>query len=176
MKTSFLTTPAILALAMAGCALPPVKLTTPEPVKVDIQVRLDVYQHGQKEKQAEEKTTSEGGQDETASIEARRRNRMGDIQLFKNSRIVGENRHGLLEIRTLPPGEYGEYVKSVVEAENADRDLLMRKQAAEQGTSLAAIQSERARLWRSQAFQGEWIEEPVAGESGYQWVQKGKAL
>lgn len=168
---------AALVATLSGCALPPVKLATPEPVKVDINVRLDVYQHGNKDKSGNDQDVARSDDTNTsASVEIRRRNRMGDIQLFKNSRIVGENHEGLLEIRTLPPGEYGDYVKQTVEAENADRLTLMRRQAEDQGAPLSAIQADRAKLWRSQAFNGEWIEEPAPGGSGYQWVQKGAAL
>lgn len=158
-------------LLLAGCALPPVELSTPEPVKVDVNVRLDVYQH--RDPESREPPPDTDAADDTASIELRRRNRMGDIQLFKNSRIVGENRNGLLEIIEPPPGEYGAYVQSVVNAENRDRLTLMRRQAEAGDLDLAAIQSERARLWRDRAFSGEWIEVPVDDGATYQWRRKG---
>ena len=160
----------LLSLA-AGCALPPVKLTTPEPVQVDVNVRLDVYQHGGSD--GERARQEDDAPDDTAAVERRRRNRMGDIQLFKNSRIVGENRSGLLEILNPPPGEYGDYVSQVVAAENQDRMTLMRRQAEASGLDIAAVQKERARLWRNQAFNGEWIEVPDGDSGDYHWRQKG---
>ena len=36
---------ALPGLCAAGCAAPTVKLATAEPIKMDINVRLDVYQH-----------------------------------------------------------------------------------------------------------------------------------
>lgn len=177
MKLSLQMASASIVIALTGCALPPVKLSTPEPVKVDINVRLDVYQHGQKDKaDTSESPNTAATANDSPSIEVRRRNRMGDIQLFKNSRIIGENRNGLLDILTPPPGEYGEYIRSVVDAENEDRLELMKQLASQQGISIEAIQSDRAKLCRSQAFQGEWIEEPTPGGSDYRWIQKGKSL
>ncbi len=154
-----------------GCSLPPVKLSTPEPVKVDVNVRLDVYQH--KDKEQQQNTESTEPADDTATLEQRRRNRMGDIQIFKNSRLVGENKDALLEIRDLPPGEYGDYVKQVVTAENDDRVTLMQRQADASGLELQAVQQERAKLWRNQSFRGEWIEVPQPSGDGFYWIQKG---
>ncbi len=158
---------------LSGCALPTVELATPEPVKVDINVRLDVYQHGE---QQETPANTASDTAATPNLEQRRRNRMGDIQLFKNSRIVGENHQALLEVKELPPGEYGDYVKQVVSAENEDRLTLMQGQAEASGLQLEAVQQERAKLWRNQSFQGEWIEVPDPSGNGFLWVQKGSDL
>ena len=72
------------ALFLTACAGPTVNLATPQPIKVDIAMRLDVYQHA---KEASKKSTSSVA----TSIDPAeaRRNRMADIQTFKNSRLVG---------------------------------------------------------------------------------------
>ena len=94
-----------------------------------------------------------------------------------------------------PPGEYGDYVRRTVEAENADRLALMKQLAAERRVPLpqveaenadrlalmkqlaaerrvpmAEIETEQANLWRERAFPGEWIETQVDGT--WRWEQK----
>ncbi len=157
--------PAIaLAVGLAGCASPTVKLATAEPLKVDIDVRLDVYQHSSPAKVETPKPVAE-------NPDARRRDRMGEVQNFKNQRLVGEGRDGLLVIRNLPTGDYAENVRMGVESENADRMTLMKSMSEEQKIALPEIQSKQAKLWRDQAFAGEWIEQP--GPDGtWEWVQK----
>ena len=87
MKIPFALATTATGLLLASCAAPTVNLATPQPIKVDIAVRLDVYQHA---KEAAKKSTSSVAAG-TDPAEARR-NRMADIQTFKNSRLVGEGR------------------------------------------------------------------------------------
>jgi hypothetical protein len=112
---------------LGGCKAPTVNLATSEPIKVDINMRLDVYQYSSPttKKPAQAPPTAQ-------TPEARRRNRMADIQQFKNERLVGEGHEGLLVIRTKPEGEYGDYVRVAVEEENADRMDLMKSLAESQ--------------------------------------------
>lgn len=161
----------ILAAACAlfnGCKAPTVNLATSEPIKVDINMRLDVYQYSSP-------TTQKPAQPQASAAaqtpESRRRNRMADIQQFKNQRLVGESRDGLLVIRTKPEGEYGDYVRITVEEENADRTDLMKSLAESQKTSLPEIQAKQAELWRNRSFKGEWIESP-GSDGTWKWVQK----
>ena len=74
-------------------------------------MRVDIYQH------AAGDAAAEGPESEAQD---RRRARMAEIQNLKNGRVVGENRHGLLSLVQAPPGEYGDYVRRTVEAENAE--------------------------------------------------------
>src|SRR4029453_13378623 len=97
--------------------------------------------------------------------------RMGQIQSFKNSRIVGENRNGLLSIMRLPQGEYGKQVQQAVAAENADRTTLMKAEETERRVPLAMVEAEQAAEWRQRAFGGEWIEEQQP-DGTWRWVQK----
>ena len=156
---------ALAALSLAACTAPTVQLATSEPIKVDIDVRLDVYQHNAPAAKAASPSPT------PANPDSRRRSRMADIQNFKNQRLVGEGRDGLLVIRSAPEGDYGEYVRVGVEAENADRLELMKSLAETQKQSLPEIQARQAEAWRDRSFKGEWIEIPTA-EGGWQWVQK----
>ncbi len=158
-----------LPLVLAGCSAPTVNIATPEPLAVDVTLRVDIYQHASAEPQ--EPTVAAEAAAGEASVESRRRARMGEIQTLKNSRLVGENRYGLLSVLEQPAGDYGARTKRIVEAENADRKALMIKLAAERRVPLATIESEQATLWRDRAFVGEWVEEPQS-DGGWKWVQK----
>jgi len=159
----------LVFVAFAGCELPPIQIESEAPLKVEIAMRVDVYQH------VGETAKPQGApeQDLPAAPFEDRRKRMGEIQTLKNNRIVGENRKGQLEIRNLPPGAYGDYVKMMVENENQDRLLLMERAGKARGVPLDTIQKEQAELWRQRSFKGEWIENP-SGDGGWNWVQKTK--
>ena len=152
---------ATLLPLLAACN-PTVHVATSEPLKVDVNMRVDIYQHTTGDAPAE------GPEGEA---QTRRRARMAEIQNLKNARIVGEDRHGLLAIVQAPPGEYGDYVRRTVEAENADRLALMKQLAAERRVPLAQIEAEQATLWRERAFPGESVEtqEP---DGAWRWTQK----
>jgi uncharacterized protein YdbL (DUF1318 family) len=156
---------ALPGLLATGCAAPTVRLATAEPIKMDINVRLDVYQHNPPAAKTAAPSPT------PASPEASRRKRMGDIQNFKNQRLVGEGRDGLLAIRSTPEGTFGEYVRLGVEAENADRMALMKSLAETQKKPLPEVQTQQAEMWRTRSFAGEWIEVPQA-DGTWLWVQK----
>ena len=169
----------LLASCLLGCSsLPDVNLTTDEPLKVDINVRLDVYQHEGKEG---EKTTAPGVEvaavNEDARVSAdlvakRKRDRMEEIQELKNNRLVGENHRGLLTIRKLPLDKYGDYVKKTVEEENYDRNYLMRVEAKERSSLLHTIQETTWKENVARAYKGEWIEISGDQKGTFVWKQK----
>jgi hypothetical protein len=156
----------ILVLGMAGCSSIPINVGTTEPVKVDIAMKVDVYQH------ADQGVAKKGVvQGPPADVAKSRRDRMAEIQILKNSRIVGENHAGYLEVRNSPPGEYGDYVRTTVDGENADRARLMEKLAKEKNLSVAETERQQAEQFHKDAFTGEWIEAPDA-EGRFSWKQK----
>ena len=152
---------AVVLPVLAACN-PTVRVATPEPLKVDVSMRVDIYQH------ATSDAPAEGPEGEA---QTRRRTRMAEVQTLKNGRIVGEDRHGLLAVVQAPPGEYGDYVRRTVEAENADRLALMKQLAAERRLPLPQVEAEQATLWRERAFPGEWVETQEA-DGTWRWVQK----
>lgn len=166
MKNLLTVTTAGSALFLTACAGPTVNLATPQPIKVDIAMRLDVYQHA---KEASKKSTPTSTTS-TDPAEARR-NRMADIQTFKNSRLVGEGRDALLAIRVETPGDYGDFIRKTVDAENTDRMALMKSDAEKQKTSLPQIQTKQASLAAKLAFKGEWIE-VIKADGSAEWIQK----
>jgi uncharacterized protein YdbL (DUF1318 family) len=144
---------------LVGCA-PTVNLATPQPVKVDVAVRLDVYQKTAPTKAKEEQSSLQ--------VAANRRERSGEIQQLKNNRIIGESRDGLLEIRN-PPADpkYLDYAKGVVDAENSDRMFLYLATAQSKSEPLELAEQDYAQLWRDRAFPGEWVQKEDAT-----WIQK----
>lgn len=152
-------------VGLTGCSSIPINVGTTEPVKVDIAMKVDVYQH------ADSGAKKVVVQAPPTDVAKSRRNRMAEIQILKNSRIVGENHAGYLEVRNSPPGEYGDYVRSTVDAENADRARLIEKLAKEKGLSVAETERQQAELFHKDAFAGEWVEVPDA-EGKFAWKQK----
>lgn len=147
------------AAVLGGCA-PTVNLATPEPVKVDVTARLDVYQKTSPTKAKEEQSSLE--------IAANRRLRTGEIQQLKNDRIIGENRDGYLVLRSTPTDpKYLAYAQSIIAAENSDRSYLYLTNAQNQNKPMELVESDYAKLWRDRAFPGEWVQK----EDGT-WIQK----
>lgn len=142
-------------------------LSTPEPIVVDINMRVDVYERGGTGVTAKPPASSA----DMPAVDSRRRARMGDVQSFKNSRLVGEDHRGLLVVRDKPEGSYGRYVEKAVAAENADRIVVMRQLASERSMSLDDIQKQQGELWRNRSFSGEWIE-MSDGSGAWIWAQK----
>ena len=161
--------PAVILLVLPACQGPTVSLSTPEPIVVDINMRVDVYERGGAGTGATSAKPKPSG--DAPAADARRRTRMGDIQTFKNSRLVGENRQGLLVVREQPAGAYGQYVAKLVAEENADRLVLMRQLASERSISLEDVQKQQGELWRNRSFSGEWIEVPQDNNT-WRWAQK----
>ena len=155
---------------LTGCSGFPVHVSTPKPIQVDVNMRVEIVQR-KVETPADVQPATPTADTGTSDEEIRRRERMGQIQSFKNSRIVGENRNGLLSIMRLPQGEFGKQVQQLVAAENADRATLMKAEATERRVPLATVEAEQAAEWRQRAFGGEWIEEQQA-DGTWRWVQK----
>src|ERR1700761_1057207 len=79
-------------LGLSSCA-PTVNLATPQPMKFNVGVRLDIYQ----------KTPPKPkNQESSLQIAYNRRLRSGEIQQLKNDRVIGENRDGYLDLRRTP--------------------------------------------------------------------------
>ena len=87
---------------------------------------------------------------------------MAQIQSFKNSRLVGEDHTGRLQVIERPSGNYGAFVEQTVTAENGDRDTLMRAEAAQPACPLATVETERAQQWRERRFRR--VDRAAAGE------------
>jgi uncharacterized protein YdbL (DUF1318 family) len=150
---------ALLGAALCTGCLPTINLATPQPVKVDVSVRLDIYQK-----------TPIKSKSETSSLEIAkdRRLRSGEIQQLKNDRVVGETRDGYLKVLHPPKDpKYLAYANSVVDAENTDRTVLYLASAQSESKPLEEIEAQYAKLWHDRAYPGEWVQK----ENGT-WTQK----
>lgn len=157
---------AIAATLAPACAPFDVNVATEEPLKVDLTMEVHVYQHGEpdEEEKAARQTYKEAM--------TRRRNRMAEIQELKNNRLVGETHEGILEVRSLPAGDYGNYVRETVETENEDRLFLMEHEAREKDVPLGEVRRMQWRHWQRKSFPGEWIEIEGDEAGDYRWTQK----
>lgn len=142
--------------ALTGCKLPDVNLATSDPLKVDIKVDLNVYQHSSPEEAAKADAADEA----VEQVQKRKYNRGAEIQELKNQRYVAETHRGVLLLRQQPAGTYGEYVKKLVEDENKDRMLLMTADAQKAKRELREVMEENYTAARANAHAGEWIEVP----------------
>jgi hypothetical protein len=156
---------ALLCMSAAACKLPDINLATPEPVEVNLNMRLAVYQFSGDAPKDKEKAKT------LAEAHDRMRNRQSEVQELKNNRLVGEDHRGLLYLREVPGGKWGERAKAAVQEENDDRLLLMRREAEKKNRTLNEIQQEQWRLRSSKAYKGEWIEIAGEKEGTFQWIQ-----
>lgn len=160
---------ACVAFCTSCKTLPEVPITTPKPLEVNLNMRLDIYQYRGDEPLDKEATKN------ASEATQRMRNRMQEIQTLKNNQLVGEDHRGLLQIREVPEGDWGVQMKKAVAAENADRTLLMRQKAKESNRALHEVESEQWRLRTQQANTGEWIEVPGSSPGSFQWKRSGAA-
>ncbi|MFH1753937.1 MAG: YdbL family protein [Candidatus Omnitrophota bacterium] len=163
-----------------GCAT--VKMKAPsEPIKVDISMRLDVYQHVQNDIDAIESIVSGSGEaqgagdhsflslfvkdayaeDLSSRIEKaalRRKARHSELSLLQGQGVVGESNAGLVVVRK--PGEPS--ADRLVADENSDRMIIYNEIASKNGTSVASVQKLYAQRLQGDAAAGT----PIQSESG----------
>jgi len=169
---------------VTGCAR--VQVVAPkEPIKVDIAMRLDVYQHVEKEideiedivsgNKAAEKQTSmlnfftgiayaeEGLPSNIKKAAMRRRARYDELSSAESSGRIGENKSGLVELR----GAGDASLNELISAENSDRMIIYRAIAEKNGAALNEVQKLYSRKRQSKAPSGTPVESP-SGE----WTSK----
>lgn len=149
--------PFLLSIFLWGCA-PNVRLSTPEPVKIDVNMKVEVVQK-----------PSTATETNLPPVATTRRNRMAQIQTLKDNRIIGENQNGYLTALNIPPTwqDQEDYIQSLVKAENTDRQFINTMESRRTGKSLAAIEKESAQRFQASSFPGEWVQ-----NSDGKWVQK----
>ena len=191
MKTLFMVL--VSFILAVGCAR--VQVEAPkEPIKIDISMRLDVYQHVQKdideienivsgaleEPQSkadqyllnlfiEEAYAADGLSPEVEQAAVRRRDRRAQLVSWQAKGVIGENCVGLVEIRD--PGAADASIKALVSAENSDRMIIYQRLAEKNSTSVDEIQKLYARRLQADSASGTPIEAPIG--SGYEWKIKG---
>ncbi len=173
-------------IAILGCAK--VQVQAPkDPIKVDISMRLDVYQHVEKDINDIESIVTgapkpqskidakifsfvtdayaaEGLSPEIEAAALRRRDRRPELVSWQQQGVLGENRSGLVEIRV--PQQAGA-VQGLVQAENSDRMQIYQGVAQQNGTSVEEVQKLYAKRLQGDAPSGT----PVETDGG-QWQIK----
>ncbi|MBU0504017.1 MAG: DUF1318 domain-containing protein [Candidatus Omnitrophota bacterium] len=192
MKRLFLIS-AFVILAV-GCARLSVQ-GSKEPIKVDISMRLDVYQHVEKDIAAIESLVSgakdiakpgdkqsflinfipnayaqEGFSPEVEQAALRRKERINELYALEGRGVVGENKSGLVEARDLP--QVSTAVKQIIDAENSDRIIIYKAVAAKNNTSLEDVQKLYAKHLQSDAPSGTPVEVLNEGSGAYGWRLK----
>ena len=173
---------AIVSVLSLGCAR--VRVEAPEkPIKVDISMRLDIYQHVQKDiddienivsgsstqKQEQPKKPEQQSllsrflsnafaeelSPEVEQAAKRRGSRLAELIRMETSGILGENKSGLVEIRNQAQASEA---AALVSAENSDREIIYSSVAKKNGTSVAEVEKLYAKKLQDKAPAGTPIE------------------
>lgn len=181
-------------LFIFGCAR--VRVEVPrEPIKVDISMRLDIYQHVQKDIDAIEDIVSgarkedappggesllnyvtsyayaqEGLKSEVEEAALRRRDRYSEVTLWQERGAVGEDSQGLLQIRA--SSGTGSSLEALVEAENNDRMIIYCSLAEKNNVSIEEIQTLYAQRLQKGAPRGTPVEVLNEVTGDYEWRVK----
>lgn len=180
----------ILAL---GCARVKVE-GSKEPIKIDISMRLDIYQHVQKDIDEIESIVSgakqesnpknnqsrfrfiqnayaqEGLTPEVEQAALRRKDRRGELSDWQAKGVAGENKSGLVEIRNQL--EASQALNELVKAENDDRLIIYSLLAQKNNTTLEEIKKIYAQRLQNDAPTGTPVEVLNASAGAYEWKIK----
>lgn len=160
---------------------------TKDPIKVDISMRLDIYQHVESDIDAIENIVSgvkenkksadkqsfleifiaqayaqEGLSPEVEQAALRRKDRVSDLSSWEAKGVIGENKKGLVEIRDSQSVD--KTLSEIVSAENSDRMIIYQAVAKKNGTSLEEVQGLYSKRLQSNAPAGT----PVEVSDGWQ--------
>lgn len=179
----------------AGCAR--VRVEVPkEPIKLDISMRLDIYQHVAKDIDAIEDMVSGKEEKKPAGKEGsmldifvkdayaaedsfgpevekaalNRKERKPQLILLEERGVIGENRSGLAEIRN--PEVVDEPAKELIDAENNDRMVIYKAISDKNGISLEEAQKLYAKKLQDRANPGTQIEIMNESTGRYEWKVK----
>ena len=156
---------------------------TKEPIKLDISMRLDIYQHVEKDIDAIESIVSgskdnkkavgtqgflgifvgdvyaqDGLSPEVEQAALRRKDRLTGLSAGQAKGVIGENESGLVEIRK--PQGADSTTGQMVAAENADRMIIYQAIAQKNRTSVEDVQKQYAKRLQTDAPAGTPVENP----------------
>ena len=176
----------ILAVFIISCAK--VNVETAKPLKVDINMRVDVYQHvvkdiedindqiyGGSEKDFnslfgfKEACAADSSQEMSEAI-SRRKERARIIEEYFAQGYLGENKEAFLEIRGDLSAEEIILIEDIISKENKDREILYKAIAEKNGASVSSVQKASFESDYKRASSGYWFQ--VSNGSGYSWKKK----
>ena len=182
----------VLVFLLLGLGCARVRVEAPkEPIKLDVSMRLDIYQHIEKDIDKIENMVSgsdkkistkdkqslleffvsaayaeEGLSPEVESAVSNRKDRRSELVALEAKGIVGENSSGLVEVRN--PGLATAAAKELVRSENQDRMTIYNSVASKNGSSVGEVQRIYAKRLQADAPSGT----PVESLSGGDWTVK----
>jgi uncharacterized protein YdbL (DUF1318 family) len=178
-----------------GCARVSVQ-GSKEPIKLDISMRLDIYQHVEKDIDAIEGIVS-GDKDnkkltdkqsflssfinnayaeegefnpEVREAALRRRARVDELHALEEKGIIGENKMGLVEVRD--SSQATDSARQLIEAENSDRMIIFKSMAAKNNISIEEVQKLYARRLYHRLPTGTPVEVLNEASGVYEWSKK----
>lgn len=173
-----------------GCAK--VSLETAEPIKVDVTMRVDIYQHVMEEVESIEERihgedkerllnflsavpevyAQEYSQEVMDAIE-RRRDRVLVIEDYFGREYVGETKDAYLEnFPSNIPEEYKRAVEIIVEEENSDRETVYSAIAAKNKVDIKEIRKVFFKDHYDRAPGGYWFQIYSEGKGEFIWKRK----
>jgi uncharacterized protein YdbL (DUF1318 family) len=183
----------IMTLPSIGCAR--VRVEAPkEPIKVDISMRLDIYQHVAKDIDDIESIVSGGGSQTIKGSQSflrrvigvayaedglspqveqaafRRRDRLAALNEWEQKGVLGENQSGLVEIRD--KGAATADVEQLVSEENDDRMIIYQGISQKNGITVVEVQKIYAKKLQDNAAASTPLEVLNAQTGNYEWKVK----
>lgn len=184
----------IMLVVFAGCAR--IRVEAPkEPIKLDISMRLDIYQHVAKDIDAIEDIVSGNGSkpakgkqgsmldlfvkdayaQESLSPEVEqaaynRRDRKPELVSWEAKGVIGENKLGLVEARD--SGRVDSPINSLINAENTDRMVIYKAISSKNGISVEEVQKIYAKKLQDSANSGTPVEALNEATGQYEWKIK----
>jgi uncharacterized protein YdbL (DUF1318 family) len=177
-----------LAIVAAACAK--VSVETAKPIKVDITMRVDIYQHVEKDVDSiMDEIYGEGDTQlnaifglptvyaadltsaERQAID-RIKGRLDKIEHYFRQGYIGENKDALLEAVGEVPATEQEGVESLIEAENQDRQILYKATAERNNAPLAGVRQLFFDRHYKQAEAGYLFQVYQEDSASYIWQKK----
>jgi len=176
----------LLVVAVLGCAK--VNLKTSQPLKVDISMRVDVYQHvvnevgsiedmiyGDKEKKLNSISLIPlvYAADPLQEAIDRRRNRASEIEAYFSAGCLGEDRKAYLKNLNGPASVCDQAkVSADVQNENIDRKIIYQHTANKNGVDISSVEKIAYDDHYKRAPQGHIFESFDSGSGQFKWLKK----
>ena len=176
----------LLFFIVFGCAN--INLESRKPIKLDINMRVDVYQHVVEDvKSINDQIYGSENKDfnslfffenayafdldkEIADAVSRRIERVSQFQEYSVKEYIGENKDSFLEVRGDVPGQIKDEVNSFVANENKDRNIICNGTAEKNKTDVATVRKVFFENDYKRAPLGYWFE--VNKDGQYIWIKK----
>lgn len=179
----------LFLLGAAGCAK--LSVETAKPIKVDISMRLDIYQHVAKDVESiNDQIYGKAGKqmnfifglkevyaaDKAGSVESaihNMRGRVNSVEEYLSKGYIGENSNALLEIvdKNLSPEMRGS-IEKLISQENQDRKVIYEYTAQKNGAGLYQVEKVFFQDHYKRAPIGSWFEVYSEKSGKYKWVRK----